>query len=83
MGCIDVADASQVCHTINSQNENGGSSRSKISEFLNYPRNVFDRTTGCLPKDEEAVSCLWPYRKARQKMEVELLTWCQQMVRQC
>ena len=64
-GCIDVADASQVCHTINSQDENGGSSRSEISELICYPRNFFHRTTSGLPKDEEAACCLWPYRKAR------------------
>ena len=65
-GLIDVADASHVCHTFNSQNENGGSSQSEIRELLGYPRNFFDRTTGGLPKDEEEACCLWPYRKARQ-----------------
>ena len=63
---IDVADVSQVCHTLNSQNENGGSGQSERSEFLCYPWNFFDRTTGGLPKDEEEACCLWPYRKARQ-----------------
>ena len=62
---IDVADTSRVCHTINSQNENGGSNKSEISGFLRYPRNFFDRTTCGLPKEEEAVCCLWPYGKAR------------------
>ena len=41
-------------------------SQTERSEFLHYPRNFFDRITGGLPKDEEAASCLWPYRKARQ-----------------
>ena len=66
-GCIDVANASQVCLTINSQNENGGSGKSEISEFLHYPRNFFDRKIGGLPKYEEAACCLWPYRKDRPK----------------
>ena len=66
-GLIDVADASQVCHTINSQNQNGASGKSEISEFLCYPRNFFERTTGGLPKDEEAACCLWPNRMARPK----------------
>ena len=64
-GCIDVANASQVCLTINSQNENGGIGKSEISEFLRYTRTFFDRTTGGLPKDEVAACCLCPYRKAR------------------
>ena len=66
-GLIDVADASHVCHTLNSENENGGSSKSEKGGFLHYPRNFFDRTTVGLPKEDEAVSCLWPYRKARPK----------------
>ena len=65
-GWIDVANVSQDFHTLNSQNENDGMSQTKRSEFLRYPRNFFDRKTGGLPKDEEAASCLWPYRKARQ-----------------
>ena len=64
-GFINVADVSQVCHTLNSQNENGGSSQSESSNFLHYPRNFFNRTTDGLPKDEEEACCLWPYRKAR------------------
>ena len=68
-GCIDVADASQVCLTINSQNENGGCSKLEISEFLHYARNFFDRSTGGLPKNEEAACCLRPYTKARPKIE--------------
>ena len=66
-GCLDVVDASQVCLTINSQNENGGSSKSEISKFLCYPRNFFGRTTGGLLKDKEAACCLWHYRKDRPK----------------
>ena len=66
-GCIDVSNASQVCLTINSQNEKCGSGKSEISKFLCYPRKIFDRTTGGLPKDEEAACCLWPYGKARPK----------------
>ena len=67
-GLIDVANTSHACHTLNSQNENGGSSKSEISKFLCYPRNFFeDRTTGGLLKVEEAASCLSPYRKARPK----------------
>ena len=65
-GLIDVADVSQVFHTLNNQNENDGISQSERSEFSRYPRNCFDRIRGGLPKDEEAASCLWPYRKARQ-----------------
>ena len=65
-GLIDVANVSQVCHTLNRQNENGGISQSERSEFLGYPRNFFDRTTGGLLKDEVAACCLWPYRNARQ-----------------
>ena len=30
------------------------------------PKKFFDRITGALPKDEEAASCLWTYRKGRQ-----------------
>ena len=65
-GSIDDADARHECHTLNSQNEKGGTGRSEISKFLHYPRNFYDRATGGLPKDEEAACCLWPYRKARQ-----------------
>ena len=53
-------------HSLSSQNENSGTFRSEISEFLHYLRNFFDRVTGGLPKDEEAACYLWPYRKARQ-----------------
>ena len=65
-GLIDVATVSQAFHTLNNRNENDGMSQTERSEFLRYPRNFFDRITGDLPKDEEAASCLWPYRKARQ-----------------
>ena len=65
-GLINVADVSQVFHTLNNQNENDGISQTERSEFLHYPRNFFDQITGGLPKDEEAASCLWPYRKTRQ-----------------
>ena len=41
-------------------------SQTERSEFLRYQTNFFYRITGGLPKDEEAASCLWPYRKARQ-----------------
>ena len=40
-------------------------SQAERSEFLHYPRIFFDRITGALPKDEEAASCLWAYRKGR------------------
>ena len=41
-------------------------SQAERSEFLRYPRNFFDRITGALPKDEEAASCLWAFRKGTQ-----------------
>ena len=53
-GLIDDADAGHACHTLNSQNEKGGTSQSEKSEFLRYPRTFFNRATGGLPKDEEA-----------------------------
>ena len=40
-------------------------SQAERSEVLHYPRNFFDKITGGLPKDEEAASCLWGYRKGR------------------
>ena len=40
-------------------------SQGERNEVLRYPRNFFDRITGGLPKDEEAASCLWGYRKGR------------------
>ena len=63
---IDVANARQDFHTSNYQNDNDVMSQTERSEFLHYRRKFFDRITGGLPKDEEAASCLWPYRKARQ-----------------
>ena len=64
-GVIDVSNANQDFHTSNEQNDNDVLSQAERSEFLCYPRNVFDRITGALPKDEEAASCLWAYRKGR------------------
>ena len=64
-GLIDVANASQDFHTSNEQKDNDVLSQAERSEFLRYPRNFFDRITGALPKDEEAGSCLWAYRKGR------------------
>ena len=66
LGLINVANVRQDFHTLNSRNENDGMSQTDRSEFLRYSRNFFDRITGGLPKDEEAASCFWPYRKARQ-----------------
>ena len=82
-GLIDVANVSQVCHTLNSQNENGGISQSERSEFLCYPRYFFDRTTGGLPKDEEAACVCGHMGRQDKTMAVELQTWCQRMVQQC
>ena len=65
-GLIDVANVSQEFHTSNEQNDNDVFSQAERSEFLCYPRNFFDRITGALPKDDEASSCLWAYRKGRQ-----------------
>ena len=65
-GLIDVANVSQDFHTSNEQNDNDVLSQAERSEFLRYTRNFFDRITGALPKDEEAASCLWAYRKGRQ-----------------
>ena len=65
-GLTDVANVSQDFHTSNDRNDNDVMSQTERSEFLRYPRNFFDRITGGLPKDEEAASCLWAYRKARQ-----------------
>ena len=65
-GLIDVANVSQDFHTSNEQNDNDVLSQAEWSEFLRYPRKFFDRITGALPKDEEAASCLWAYRKGRQ-----------------
>ena len=65
-GLIDVANVSQDFHTSNDLNDNDVLSQPERIEFLRYPRNFFDRITGGLPKDEEAASSLWAYRKARQ-----------------
>ena len=62
---IDVANPSQEFHTSNEQNDNDVLSQAERSEYLHYPRTFFDRITGALPKDEEAASCLWAYRKGR------------------
>ena len=64
-GLIDVSNANQDFHNSNEQNDNDVLSQAERSEFLRYPRNFFDRITGALPKDEEAASCLWAYRKGR------------------
>ena len=65
-GLIDVANVSQDFHTSNDPNDNDVLSQPDRSEFLQFPRIFSDRITGGLPKDEEAASCLWAYRKARQ-----------------
>ena len=64
-GLIDISNANQDFHTSNEQNDNDVLSKAERSEFLRYPRNFFDRITGGLPKDEEAASCLWGYKKGR------------------
>ena len=64
-GLIDVSNANQDFQTSNEQNESDVLSQAERSEFLRYPRNFSDRITGGLPKDEEAASCLWGYRKGR------------------
>ena len=64
-GLIDISNASQDFHTSNEQNDNDILNPAERSEFLRYPRNFLDRITGGLPKDEEAASCLWGYRKGR------------------
>ena len=66
LGLIDVTNVRQDVHTLNNRNENDRMSQTERSEFLHYPRYFFNRITGGLTKDEEAASCLWPYRKARQ-----------------
>ena len=62
---MDVANVSQDFHTSNEQKDNDVLSQAERSEFLCYSKK-FDRITGALPKDEEATSCLWAYRKGRQ-----------------
>ena len=64
-GLIDISNANQDFHISNQQNDNDVSSQAERNGFLRYPRKFFDRSTGALPKDEEAASCLWGYRKGR------------------
>ena len=64
-GLIDISNANQDFHTSNERNDNDVLSQAERSGFLRYPRNFFNRSTGGLPKDEEAASCLWGYRKCR------------------
>ena len=64
-GLINVSNDNQEFHITNGRNENDAMSQVERSEVLRYPRNFFDRITGGLPKDEEAASCLWGYRKSR------------------
>ena len=82
-GFIDVANVSQDFHTSNDQNDNHVLSQAERSELLCYPRNFFDRITGAFPKNVEAASCLWAYRKGKKTMAVELQTWCQRTVGRC
>ena len=64
-GLINVSNDNPEFHIANGKNENDVMSQAERSEVLRYPRNFFDRITGGLPKDEEAASCLWGYRKSR------------------
>ena len=64
-GLIDISNANQDFHTSNEQNDNDVLSQAERSEFLRYSRYFFDGITGGLPKDVEAASCLWGYRKGR------------------
>ena len=64
-GLLDISNANQDFHISNQQNDNDVSSQAERNGFLRYPRNFFDRSTGALPKNEEAASCLWGYRKGR------------------
>ena len=64
-GLINVSNDNPEFHITNRKNENDVMSQAERSEVLRYPRNFFDRITGGLPKDEEAASCLWGYRKSR------------------
>ena len=64
-GLIDISNANQDFHISNQHNDNDVLSQAERNGFLQYPRNFFDRSTGALPKDEEAASCLWRYRKGR------------------
>ena len=83
-GLIHVANVSQDFHTSNEKNDNDVLSQAERSEFLRYPRHLFDKITGALPKDEAAASCLWAYRNGRQKiMAVVMQTWYQRRVGRC
>ena len=62
---IDISKANEDLHISNQQNDNDVSSQAERNGFLRYPRIFFDKSTGALPKDEEAASCLWGYRKGR------------------
>ena len=64
-GLINTSNDNQEFQITNGKNENDEMSQVEWSEVLRYPRNFFDRITGGLPKDEEAASCLWGYRKSR------------------
>ena len=64
-GLINVSNDNPEFRITNGQNENDVLSQAERCEVLHYPRNFFDRITGGLPKDEEAASCLWGYRKSR------------------
>ena len=64
-GLIDISNTNQDFHSSNEQNDNDVLSQAERSGFLRYPRNFFDRSTGALPKDQEAATCLWGYRKGR------------------
>ena len=64
-GLIDISKANEDFHISNQQNYNDVSSQAERNGFLRYPRNFFDKSTGALPKDQEAASCLWGYRKGR------------------
>ena len=63
-GLINASNDNQEFHITNGKNENDAMSQVERSEVLRYPRIFFDRITGGLPKDEEAASCLWGYRKS-------------------
>ena len=64
-GLIDISKANEDFHISNQQNDNDVLSQAERNGFLRYPRNFFDKSTGALPKDEEAASCSWGYRKGR------------------
>ena len=64
-GLINASNDNQEFYITNGNCENDAMSQVERSEVLRYPRKFFDRITGGLPKDEEAASCLWGYRKSR------------------